>query len=201
MSLKLTYFNAPGRAFVARVCFKVGNIPFEDETISFPELQAAREATPDRFPLGQMPVLTLPSGQVIAQSNAIARYAGKLSGLYPVENAELMIQVDEIVETTNECMGKVPQHKDPEEKKKLREAFLQTDLPKYFGFFAKRCANGYTVGGKLSIADLSLYAMLKAIRSGTWDHIPADADKAFPALQQFMDTLDADPVFAPHKLP
>ena len=150
--------------------------------------------------------------------------------MYPVENAELMIQVDEIVETTNECMGKVPQHKvlvlsisrlvvlselnctnyphrsmlthkDPEEKKKLREAFLQTDLPKYFGFFAKRCANGYTVGGKLSIADLSLYAMLHAIRGGTWDHIPVDADKAFPDLQKFMETLDADPVFAPHKLP
>lgn len=73
-------------------------------------------------------------------------------------------------------------------------------MPKFLGFFAKRCADGYIVGGKLSIADLSLYALLKAIRGGTWDHVPADSDSAFPALQKFVDTLEADPVFAPHKL-
>jgi hypothetical protein len=66
MSLPLLVAALP-TSFAHPSLVKVGNIPFEDETISFSELQAAREATPDRFPLGQMPVLTLPSGQVIAQ--------------------------------------------------------------------------------------------------------------------------------------
>lgn len=35
MSLKLTYFPIPGRAFVPRVCFAIGGIEYENETISF----------------------------------------------------------------------------------------------------------------------------------------------------------------------
>ena len=39
----------------------------------------------------------LPSGKIITQSASLARYAGKLSGLYP-ENPEEALEVDEFVD-------------------------------------------------------------------------------------------------------
>ena len=76
MALKVTYFPAPGRAYVTRTCLKMAGHAFEDETMSFPDFQANKA----RFPLGQMPIMTLPNGTVVTQSGAHARYAGKLAG-------------------------------------------------------------------------------------------------------------------------
>ncbi len=82
--LTLTYFPLPGKAYVARVCLGIAKVDWEDEKISGEELvvrrgTAGRSAT---IPLGQLPTLTLPSGAVITQSAAIARYAAKLANLF-----------------------------------------------------------------------------------------------------------------------
>ena len=47
MALKVTYFPAPGRAYVTRTCLKMAGHAFEDETMSFPDFQANKA----RFPL------------------------------------------------------------------------------------------------------------------------------------------------------
>ena len=56
MSLKLVYFNAPGRGYAIRAALRIGNIPFEDTFIEFAELKAAKPSSP-QFPLGSVPVL------------------------------------------------------------------------------------------------------------------------------------------------
>ena len=108
---------------------------FDDQTLSFPDFQAAKGANPEKFPLGQMPVLTLPNGTVVTQSGAHARYAAKLAGrkqtqfflfspsffsntsytfflfhflllgLYPTDPEEALL-VDEIAEVVSELTGK-----------------------------------------------------------------------------------------------
>lgn len=54
--MKIVYFNAPGRAWALRTCFKIANVAFEDEFLTFPELQAKRGPTgySDEVPLGQV---------------------------------------------------------------------------------------------------------------------------------------------------
>ena len=51
MSLKLTYFPAPGRAFVARTCFGIGGIEYENETIPFEQFSKMKEDT-SLLPMG-----------------------------------------------------------------------------------------------------------------------------------------------------
>ena len=201
---KLTYLSLPGHAFVSRSCFRIGGIEFEDEIVEFPDFAAAKAATPAKFPLGQMPILTLPSGQVIAQSGAQARYAGRLANLYPTDPEE-QLRCDEIFESCFEFMNLCPhqQFKDADEKKRCREEFAANVVPVYFGFFANKLAaggGGYFVGGRLTIADLFFYSAVKCVRSGFWDYVPPSIDVRWPAIGAFIDTMESNPVFAPHKL-
>ncbi len=76
--LQLTYFDAPGRAEPIRMAFAAGNIAFEDVRIvadDWPKLKPT-------MPFEGLPVLSV-DGKLLAQSNAILVFAGKLAGLYP----------------------------------------------------------------------------------------------------------------------
>eukprot|EP01038_Epipyxis_sp_PR26KG_P014094 gene14094-18913_t len=202
--LKLTYFNIPGRAYAIRACFNIGGIPFEDETIEFSQLNELRgpNGANSLIPLGSVPVLTLPSGEVIAQSGAILRYAGKLAKLYP-ENFEEALKVDEILETVSEVLTSSPQHSDPETKKALRLEYASGKLKKFYNFYAGKLeASGgsYIATETLSIADVLLYAQLKSLRKGSFDYIPSDYDSQWPILQNYIDFIESDPVMKPYHL-
>jgi glutathione S-transferase len=79
--MKLTYFPIGGRAFPIRVALHAAGVPFIDERLTGAALREAKPAL--NLPLGQVPALTLDDGRVFAQSTALARWAGKKSGLYP----------------------------------------------------------------------------------------------------------------------
>ena len=199
--LKLTYFNAAGRAFATRLCLSAAGIAFEDERISWADMQARKAASPASFPLGQMPVLALPSGAVVSQSGAHMRYAAKKAGLYPRDDDERALIIDECLATTDEMMGKTPQNPDAAVKKALREAFAAspTGLPKYLGFFVgKLAASGgpFLLGRDLSLADIDLLAALVAIESGSWDFIPPSVIPT--ALAAHMAAVRAHPLVVQH---
>lgn len=133
----------------------------------------------------------------MTQSAAIARYAGKLAGLYPDDPADALL-VDEIIDTSNEVLSSCPQNPDNEVKKTLREEWVAGKLQKFLTFFAAKAASGtYLVGGKLSLADLYLHGTLKSLREGGFDFVPTDVDAAHPALGAWFDFVVADPVYAP----
>lgn len=203
-TLKLTYFNGAGRAHVTRVCLGLAGIEFEDERISFQDLVAGRgeAGRSDRFPLGALPVLTLPSGKVITQSSAIARYVAKLAKLYP-EDAEKALLVDEIIDTCNDCITGAPQNPDPEVKKKLREEFAAGKLKVFYSFLADKLSGStgaYSTGTELTVADIQLYTLLKSLRSGNFDHIASDYDATWPVFESFINTMESNATFAPYKL-
>jgi glutathione S-transferase len=80
--LVLTYFDFDGsRGEVARLAMHLGGVAFEDRRIARKDWAAMR----DRFPFQALPVLEV-DGMVIAQSNTINRYVGKLAGLYPKDD-------------------------------------------------------------------------------------------------------------------
>ena len=96
VSYKLYYFDIHGGAGESiRNAFRVAKIPFEDVRVKhgdWPQLKGS-----DKCIFGQMPILEI-DGQVFAQSMAILRYVGKITGLYPEDPIEAL-RVDEILDS------------------------------------------------------------------------------------------------------
>lgn len=83
----LYYLPMRARAEPIRMILFVGNIAYNDVTISFTEWPK-HKASLDICPQGQLPTLQLPSGEIIAQSGAILRYIAKIAGFYPADVLE-----------------------------------------------------------------------------------------------------------------
>ena len=89
---KLTYFDIDGgRAEPIRIAFHAAGIEFEDVRLTFPEFMEQRQSL--RFTCA--PVLEI-DGDQVTQSNGIARYVGKLAGLYPQDDMQALY-CDEVV--------------------------------------------------------------------------------------------------------
>jgi glutathione S-transferase len=226
MSYKLTYFDFPGedsiiyllfintninvmfsfsgRAFAIRSAFKHANIDFVDELVTREQLQASKgtAGASEQYPLGGVPVLTLPDGRVVTQSGAIARYVGKLANLYPSDPLDAL-RVDELLDSFNDVGSSTPYSKDENEKKSLREAWAAGKLRVIFTFYASKLASNssseFAVGSSLTLADFYMYVILKMFRSGFFDHVPKDYDAQWPVIGEYLTRLENNPVFAPYK--
>ncbi|GEM_PF-2051474 len=85
----LQYFDdGKGRAELPRLIFIYGNVLFEDRTMSLQEYIQTRDSA--ELPFDQLPTLEV-GDTIIGQSCAIARYAAKEAGLYPLDNVQAAI--------------------------------------------------------------------------------------------------------------
>ena len=106
MNIKLYYFNIPfWRAEVSRLALFIGAIPFEDIRLkekSYDEFKSTGKLPNGKLPpFRQLPVLEV-DGKIIAQTGAIARYCGKLTGLYPSNNDIDAARIDQIIEAAQD---------------------------------------------------------------------------------------------------
>lgn len=187
---KLTYFNVVGRAFGLRIAlFKAfGKDGWVDERIEFKQWAAMKPTTP----LGSLPILTLDEGAVRTQTDALTRWAGKKSGLYPSNDEDALI-VDEVITTSFEALNKTPSSKDEEEKKRLRQEYSQGFLLKALSLLQDRVTateDPYVVGGQLSIGDLTIVMLTDMILSGDFDFVPPFLIlDGFPSLKTHHDSV------------
>ena len=119
--------------------------------------------------------------KTLAQTGAIARYCGKLSGLYPKNNDFEGALIDQIIEASQDINYMVSisnRDKDPKKKKLAREILASKHLPKMFKFLEELIKNNkkspWFVGGKLTIADLAVWRLLGWLSSGKLDGVPTD---------------------------
>ncbi len=77
--IKVTYFPGKGRAEPVRLALHVGGIEFEDERLGVEAIKVRKGA--GALQLHFLPTMTV-DDDVYAESGAMLRYAGKLSGLY-----------------------------------------------------------------------------------------------------------------------
>ena len=100
--LKLSYFDFHGgRGEPARLALSMGGIPFEDDRVPPSEWERRKPNTP----FGALPVLEV-DGQTLAQSNAINRYVGKLTDLYPTDAWQAAL-CDEVMEAVEDISTKI----------------------------------------------------------------------------------------------
>ena len=132
MNIRLSYFDAPfWRAETSRIALHLGGIPFEDERMSHDQFRDLKEA--GKLPYGQLPILEV-DGVVIAQSLAIARFCGRQSGLYPMENAVDSARVDEILDTASqitELLHPSMREENMEKRAAMRQKLATETLPSW----------------------------------------------------------------------
>eukprot|EP00038_Savillea_parva_P010692 m.192047 g.192047 ORF g.192047 m.192047 type:complete len:465 (+) comp18550_c0_seq1:58-1452(+) len=205
-TLRLTYFDGPGRAEPVRLAFLWGGVAFEDERLSVDEwtaLSAAAAQGNRDVPLLQLPVLTVDT-IVYGQSMAQLRFAGRLTGLYPTDPVS-QLAVDEIVETTQDVLNRAPQASDPERKRQLRVEYASTLMRRAFQHINDRLAargsassSVYAAGSTLSIADLCVVSLCALIEHGNFEFVPRDYCDDFPAVKRLVERLRALPGLEQH---
>ena len=106
MKITLYYFKIPfWRAEVTRLSLFIADSPFDDNRIEGDEYDEFKKT--GKLPNGkiapfkQLPVLEVDE-KIFAQTGAIARYCGKLSGLYPKNNDYKSALIDQIIEAAQD---------------------------------------------------------------------------------------------------
>lgn len=199
VSLRLRYFPFPGRAGPIRDALQIGRIPFEDEHVPPEQFRQRRAA--GEFPFGGLPVLDVETaeGKVCsAQSNAILRFAGRLSGLYPDDDPLQALKVDEALdlgEDINSLMGPSIHEQDAEKRMAMRKQLAEETLPFWAGCFERLLvangSTGYLVGNTLTIADLKLYWILEWLTSGILDGIPTSLFDNYTMVMSWYKNISA----------
>ena len=189
--LRLTYFNIKGsRGQVARHAFELADLAYEDNRISFTEFVEKK----DSFPFGAIPILEV-DGQVIAQSNGINRYVGKLCDLYPSDPLQAAF-CDEAMSAVEDILvkGQATMHiSDAEEKKQAREKLAEGPIPFFLKSVAARLeARGgeFFADNKLTVADIKVFLWIRSLNKGVLDHVPSDiVAQHAPILQAHHDRI------------
>tara|TARA_B100000579_G_scaffold148154_1_gene120168 strand:- start:575 stop:1231 length:657 start_codon:yes stop_codon:yes gene_type:complete len=204
MKITLYYFNIPfWRAEVSRLALFIGDIDFEDYRINKEEYNTFKEIgeLPNKkiAPFKQLPVLDV-DGKIFAQTGAIARYCGKLSGLYPKNNSYEAALIDQIIEAAqdiNYMYTLSSRDKDIEKRKIAREILATKHLPKWFKFLEnlieQNNESNWFVGNKISIADLAIWRLTGWLSSGIIDGVPKSILISFNKLDNLKKEVDRHP--------
>jgi len=192
------YFGMPfWRAEVSRLALHLGKVEFEDKIITDRTAWVETGVSP----FGQAPLLEV-DGKPIAQTGAIARYCGKLSGHYPKDDDFAAAKIDEIIDTATDMtivMGETMVMKDKEEQVAARTKLIADDgkMTKYFKALDKilkdNGSTGFFVGKTMTIADIAMWRLLGWFKGGILWGLPTDLIDKYPLLSKFWIDMDANP--------
>ena len=192
--MKLTYFDFHGgRGEPVRLALSMGAVPFEDDRVAVADWPKRKGSTP----FGAVPVLHV-DGKTLAQSNAISRYVGKLTGLYPSDfwQAALCDEAMEAVEDVFQQIGPTLFLPD-EEKKARREALAEGMFPMFLKQLSSNLSDAggrYFADDRLTIADLKVAMLVRQLTSGMLDYVPTDlVEQVAPELMEHFQRVMNDP--------
>ena len=204
MKITLYYFKIPfWRAEVTRLSLYIGDIPFEDYRIEgndYDKFKKTGELPNKKIaPFKQLPVLDI-DGKIFAQTGAIARFCGKLSGLYPKNDDYKAALIDQIIEGAQDINYLVTlsgRDKDLERKKIARDILATRHLPKWFQFLEdllkQNTESIYFVGSDLTIADLAIWRLLGWLKSGMLDGVPSTILDNYENLNKLREQIYKNP--------
>lgn len=181
--LKLTYFDFDGgRAEVTRLALIIGEVPFEDNRISFQEFGETKSS----FPFNAVPVLEV-DDVALTQSSTISRYVGKLANLYPEDPWQAAL-CDEVMDVIEDLDGQIftMLPLTDEQKQSHREGLaagaITTTLKRLEEYLTAR-GGEYLADNRLTVADLKVCEWVRLLESGMLDHISVElAQQEAPLL-------------------
>ena len=198
-SMRLRYFPFSGRAEAIRDALRIGQIAFVDEHLTYEQFRDCRTA--GELPFGGLPVLvveTSEGSQCVAQSNAILRLAGRMSGLYPADDLLKALKVDEslgVGEDINCLIGPSLHEQDEKRKMAMRKELAEETLPFWMTCFERLLiangSTGFIVGDSLTVADLKLYWIIDWLISGILDGIPTSLIDDFDNVMAWQKNIAA----------
>ena len=204
MKLILYYFSIPfWRAEVTRLALYMNDIEFVDHRISDTERDQFKKngQLPNGMiaPFRQLPVLEV-DGKIVAQTGAIARFCGKLAGMYPSDNDFNAARVDQIIEAPqdiNYIVSISGREKNLEKKIIARERLTKVHLHKWFQYLEnlliENNESDWFVGNSMTIADLAIWRLLGWLTSGLLDGVPKSVLDPYENLIELKSKISQHP--------
>jgi glutathione S-transferase len=158
-------------------------------------------------PYGQMPILTLPDGRMLAQCRAITRYVGKMThvdgkSLYPKDDDLTAFYADELMDgcmDVQKCMAKTFALSGDERKVARASMFKEGGL--CFEITAKvearvkaiGAAHKYACADYLTVGDVMLFTWFNTLRCGFLDDVDNNFLSQYPAIQAKVHAIASHP--------
>lgn len=210
MSLgRLHYFDLRGRAEIIRLVCAYGRLPLDEVRIPMDRAFLERKST---LPFGQLPMMEI-QGKSYAQSMAMARYAAKQCGLYPVDDDLAALEVDMVMDACADMMTPVIcatfLERDPVQKERQLKKLLKVTLPSVLqGMDARIRTNSadresssstggpFFLGEQISVADIAVFDVLTNALMPKKQELPIDLDNAYPKLMHLVQQVRQVPAIA-----
>jgi prostaglandin-H2 D-isomerase / glutathione transferase len=201
MKLTLIYFNIPfWRAEIIRLALFIGNIEFEDRRVTGEEFQRvkAKGKLDDgtKIPFHQFPCLLI-NGVPIVQTGGIARFCGKLSGLYPKDDDLLCAEIDQFIDICtdiNVLISTTAKIENDDQRIQQRKELFDGDLYRKLAILDKNIKVEYNwicgadVG--ITIADLAVWRLIGWLSSGMLDGIPTTFLEDLPNIKRVCSSVE-----------
>jgi len=202
MKLKFIYVDTPfWRAEVGRIALFMGDIKFDDVRIKREDFSTAKEtgtlSDGTVLPFHQVPCLVV-NDVSIAQTGAIARFCGKLSGLYPTHDDVNAAKIDDFIDFATDLtvmIDNTPNKTDEEKKRKARRDLATGPLKRKLSMLEKNISSDseWLVTSNISIADVAIWRLLGWLSSGILDGMPTDLLSGFPKIRKLCLAVDKHP--------
>lgn len=202
MDLVFIYADIPfWRAEVGRIALFMGDVNFKDLRVTKEEFLNIKEngSLNGKFfiPFHQLPCLVV-DGKSIAQTAGIARFCGKLSNLYPIDDNKSAGLIDQFIDFATDItvlISKSNKIIDSEKKLLARLELYRNELPRKF-LMLENCIekeNKWLVGSDITIADIAIWRLMGWVSSGTLDGIPRDILLNYSKICQICLNVDSHP--------
>ena len=162
---RFIYWKFAARAQTSMLILRAANVNYVWDTDTANTWPKPKE----NMPFGQLPVL-VHNGRVIAQSNTIARYCARLSGLWPTKTDE-WLKADMIMEHCNDIyslMSKAKYAGNENQQKKAWAELAEKKYPEHLSWLVKMLGlDDYFGGEKPNAGDVAVFSVLNlASRAG-----------------------------------
>ncbi len=203
MNVTLIYLDYPfWRIELARIPLFIGGISFNDKRITLEEFRSAKETgflkDGTKLPFHQIPCLVV-DGVPIAQTGAIARFCGKLSGLYPSEDSISCALIDQFIDFVTDLTNLVyiPSNSPLTEDEKIqhRRILAEGELKRKLDMLEDNISANQTwiVGKEMTIADIAIWRGIGWLASDLVAGIPQPYFVNYPKITKIFKNVDNNP--------
>lgn len=203
MNVTLIYLDNPfWRIELARIPLFIGDISFNDKRITLEEFRSAKETgflkDGTKLPFHQIPCLVV-DGVPIAQTGAIARFCGKLSGLYPSEDSISCALIDQFIDFVTDLTNLVyiPSNSPLTEDEKIqhRRILAEGELKRKLDMLEDNISANQTwiVRKEMTIADIAIWRGIGWLASDLVAGIPQPYFVNYPKITKIFKNVDNHP--------